>query len=55
MDLLTTPYVSSEDDAAYVLNRSTQANGFYGASSIERLPAEQAIKQHAETFTAITF
>ncbi|MGB9357118.1 MAG: phosphoenolpyruvate hydrolase family protein [Acidimicrobiia bacterium] len=47
--------ISLPDDAAYVLNRSTQANGFYGASSIERLPAEQAIKQQAEAFKAITF
>ncbi len=47
--------ISMPDDAAYVLNTSTQANGFYGASSIERLPAEQAIKQQAEAFKAITF
>lgn len=47
--------ISLPDDAAYVLNRSTQANGFYGASSIERLPAEQAIKQQTEAFKAITF
>lgn len=47
--------ISMPDDAAYVLNKSTQANGFYGASSIERLPAEQAIKQQAEAFKAITF
>lgn len=47
--------ISLPDDASYVLNKSTQANGFYGASSIERLPAEQAIKQQAEAFKAITF
>jgi len=47
--------ISLPDDAAYVLNKSTQANGFYGASSIERLPAEQAIKQQTEAFKAITF
>ena len=47
--------IAMPDDVAYVLNRSTQANGFYGASSIERLPAEQAIKRQAEAFKAITF
>ena len=47
--------IALPDDVAYVLNRSTQANGFYGASSIERLPAEQAIKGQAEAFKAITF
>ena len=47
--------IALPDDVAYVLNRSTQANGFYGASSIERLPAEQAIKRQAEAFKAIRF
>lgn len=47
--------ISMPEDAAYVLKRSTQANGFYGASSIERLPAEQALKQQAAAFKAITF
>jgi len=47
--------IAMPDDVAYVLKRSTQANGFYGASSIERLPAEQAIKRQTEAFKAITF
>jgi len=28
-------------------------DGFYGASSVERLPAERAIKAQIETFKAI--
>lgn len=47
--------IAMPDDVSYVLNRSTQANGFYGASSIERLPAEQAIKRQAEAFKSIRF
>ena len=43
------------DDAEYVLKRSKGVNGFYGASSMERLPAEQALKAQTEAFKAITF
>jgi predicted TIM-barrel enzyme len=42
-------------DAAYVLQRSSAVNGFYGASSIERLPTEQALKSQTEAFKAVTF
>ena len=28
------------DDAAYVLRRAQRVHGFYGASSMERLPTE---------------
>jgi len=47
--------ISSPDDAAYVLSRSVHCNGFYGASSMERLPTEIAIKAHVERFKQIRF
>ena len=35
--------VSAPDDAAYVLERTRTCHGFYGASSMERLPTEEAL------------
>jgi len=37
-------------DAQYVLSRAKGVDGFYGASSMERLPTEQAIKAQIELF-----
>ena len=42
--------IAEPDDAAYILNRCPQIHGFYGASSMERLPTERAIKQQTERF-----
>jgi predicted TIM-barrel enzyme len=47
--------IAMPEDAAYVLQRSTGINGFYGASSIERLPTELALKAQTEAFKAVTF
>lgn len=47
--------VAMPEDAAYILQNTTGINGFYGASSMERLPAEQALKAQTEAFKAITF
>jgi predicted TIM-barrel enzyme len=47
--------ISMPDDAAYVLQRTNGVNGFYGASSAERLPVETAITKQMEDFKAITF
>jgi predicted TIM-barrel enzyme len=47
--------IATPDDAAYVLQRSAAVNGFYGASSMERLPTEQALKAQTEAFKAVTF
>ena len=47
--------ISMPDDAAYVLQRTRGVNGFYGASSMERLPTEVAIRQQVERFKAIQF
>jgi predicted TIM-barrel enzyme len=38
------------DDAAYVLNNTEGVVGFFGASSIERLPTEEAIEAQAREF-----
>lgn len=47
--------ISSPEDVAYVLQNSRHCNGFYGASSMERLPTEIAIKSHVERYKAVTF
>lgn len=47
--------ISSPDDAQHVLRACTGVQGFYGASSMERLPVEQALKAQTEKFAAITF
>jgi len=46
--------IASPDDARYVLQKSKHCNGFYGASSMERLPVEVAMTDHIRTFKAIT-
>jgi predicted TIM-barrel enzyme len=45
--------IAEPEDAAFVLERCERADGFYGASSMERLPAERAIKEQTERFTQI--
>lgn len=47
--------VSEPEDAAYVLERTTNVAGFFGASSMERLPTERAITEQAEAFKALRF
>jgi len=47
--------ISSPEDVAYVLKHSRHCNGFYGASSMERLPTEIAIKSHVERYKQVTF
>ena len=42
-------------DAEYVLHNTDGVNGFYGASSIERLPVETALTEHMQRFKAIRF
>lgn len=41
-------------DARYVLDRVPQIEGFYGASSMERLPTEIAITQQVRDFVSLT-
>ena len=45
--------VSSPDDAAYVLAHARGVHGFYGASSMERLPTEQALTARTREFTTL--
>jgi predicted TIM-barrel enzyme len=46
--------LAEPDDARYVLERCTGVEGFYGASSMERLPAERAITEQTRRFTQLT-
>ncbi len=43
------------DDAEYVLNNTEGVVGFFGASSLERLPTEEAIQNQARDFKEIEF
>jgi predicted TIM-barrel enzyme len=45
--------IAEPEDAEYVLNLTNGIVGFYGASSMERLPTEQAIIQNTKRFKAI--
>ena len=45
--------ISMPEDAEYVLSRTARCDGFYGASSMERLPTEQALTRQTEAFTRI--
>jgi predicted TIM-barrel enzyme len=45
--------ISMPEDAAYVLSRTRHCHGFYGASSMERLPTEVAIRDQIREFTRI--
>jgi len=47
--------VAMPPDAEYMLQNCEGVHGFYGASSMERLPVEQALKAQTEAFTRITF
>lgn len=45
--------VAEPDDVAYVLSKTHGVAGFFGASSVERLPTEQAITRQVELFKSI--
>ena len=47
--------ISMPDDAEYVLGHTEGVHGFYGASSMERLPTETAIAGQMKKFKAIRF
>ncbi|MES2461772.1 MAG: phosphoenolpyruvate hydrolase family protein [Armatimonadota bacterium] len=42
--------IAEPDDAAYILARCPGIHGFYGASSMERLPTERAIREQTQRF-----
>ncbi|MEM9472294.1 MAG: phosphoenolpyruvate hydrolase family protein [Pseudomonadota bacterium] len=45
--------VAMPDDAEFVLKNTSNCHGFYGASSMERLPAEGALTEQTKTFKSI--
>lgn len=45
--------IAEPEDAAYILSHCPDCHGFYGASSMERLPTEKAIKNTVEAFKKI--
>jgi predicted TIM-barrel enzyme len=47
--------ISMPDDAEYVLRNTKGVDGFYGASSVERLPSEVAITEQMKRFKSIRF
>ncbi len=46
--------IATPDDAQYILQHCTGCHGFYGASSMERLPTETALTDTTRRFTQIT-
>ena len=47
--------IAMPNDASFILNTCQNIQGFYGASSMERLPVEQALMSQTQKFKAITF
>jgi predicted TIM-barrel enzyme len=45
--------VSSPGDASFIINSTRNCHGFYGASSMERLPTEVALTEQTRKFKAI--
>ncbi|MFP4643660.1 MAG: phosphoenolpyruvate hydrolase family protein [Spirochaetales bacterium] len=47
--------IAMPDDAKFIFDRVKAVDGFYGASSMERLPTEVAITDQIKKFKALTF
>jgi predicted TIM-barrel enzyme len=47
--------IAEPADATWILNRTQHCHGFFGASSMERLPTEKAIKRQTQDFKQISF
>ncbi|MBB3931361.1 putative TIM-barrel enzyme [Kaistia hirudinis] len=47
--------VAEPEDAEYVLRNTANCHGFYGASSMERLPAERALTEQTKKFKSVAF
>ena len=47
--------IAEPEDAQYILDNTEGIVGFYGASSMERLPVEPAIRDRVREFTEMTF
>jgi predicted TIM-barrel enzyme len=47
--------IATPEDAQYVLKRTQTCHGFYGASSMERLPTEVALTEQTRRFKSVQF
>jgi predicted TIM-barrel enzyme len=47
--------IAQPEDANYILQHAEHCHGFYGASSMERLPTEVALTEQTRKFKAIKF
>jgi predicted TIM-barrel enzyme len=47
--------IATPEDAAYILRHTRHCHGFYGASSMERLPTEQALTATTKAFKALGY
>ena len=47
--------IAEPEDAQFILDRVPQCDGFYGASSMERLPTERAIAEQVARFGKLKF
>ncbi|MEM7335234.1 MAG: phosphoenolpyruvate hydrolase family protein [Chloroflexota bacterium] len=47
--------IAEPEDAQYIFNHTEGVVGFFGASSIERLPTERAIRSQVENFKSLNF
>ena len=45
--------ISDPDDADFIMRNTRNCHGFYGASSMERLPVERALTDQVRKFKAI--
>ena len=45
--------IAMPEDAAFILDHLPEVDGFYGASSMERLPTEKALTSQVKAFTSI--
>jgi predicted TIM-barrel enzyme len=45
--------IATPEDAAWILGQCRECHGFYGASSMERLPTEQALTDTTRKFMQI--
>jgi len=47
--------IAQPEDAGWILQRTANCHGFYGASSMERLPVEVALTDQTRRFKALAF
>ena len=47
--------IATPEDAEFMMRKCRICHGFYGASSMERLPVETALTEHVRRFKSLTF